>query len=152
MKRIELSFEPEPSLDHIEVRVRAAAEDEEVAQLLERIRARETERMTVMDETGAFQIIDVSGIISISVEGKQAKVVTESGRYTVRQALQTLEERLETGRFVRISRYEIVNLDKVLKYDFTLGGTLRLELSNGTETWASRRNIPSIRKKLTKGE
>ena len=152
MKKIDLIFEPEPSLDHIEVRVRAAVKDDDVAQLMERIRARETERMTVMDETGAFQIIDVSGIISISVEGKQAKVVTESGRYTVRQALQTLEERLEKGRFVRISRYEIVNLDKVLKYDFTLGGTLRLELSNGTETWASRRNIPSIRKKLTKEE
>ena len=43
---------------------------------------------------------------------------------------------------------EIVNLDKVLRYDFTLAGTLRLELTGGIETWASRRCIPVIRKRL----
>ena len=63
-----------------------------------------------------------------------------------------IEKKLTDKRFVRISRYEIVNLDKIIKYNFTLGGTLRLEFSSGMETWASRRNIPIIRKKLTERE
>ena len=55
---------------------------------------------------------------------------------------------LDKKHFLRISRFEIVNLNKVLRYDFTLAGTLRLELAGGIETWASRRCIPAIRKRL----
>ena len=58
------------------------------------------------------------------------------------------EEKLDPGKFVRVSRFEIVNLDKVTNFDFTLGGTLRLELTGGMETWASRRSIPIIKERL----
>ena len=68
----------------------------------------------------------------------------------MRQSLHDFEKKLDADNYVGISRYEIINLDKVRKFDFTLGGTLRLELAGGMETWASRRNIPLIRKKLLK--
>ena len=106
--------------------------------------------MTAVDGTGIR--IDPDEIVSVSVYGKLSQIVTEEERHTVRQTLQSLESKLQNGRFVRISRHEIVNLDKVKKYDFTLGGTLRLELAGGMETWASRRNIPLIRKKLLERE
>ena len=62
--------------------------------------------------------------------------------------IHSLKSALDAQRFVRISRYELVNLDMVRKFDFTLGGTLRLELAGGMETWASRRCIPAIRARL----
>ncbi len=101
------------------------------------------------DTDGALIKIDPDDVVSVSVSGKYAQLVTEKNRYTLRQPLQALESMPEFDRFVRISRYELVNVDKVVKFDFTLGGTLRLELAGGMETWASRRNIPLIRKKLT---
>ena len=55
-------------------------------------------------------------------------------------------------KFLRVSRFEIINLDMVRKYDFTLGGTLRIELENGMETWASRRYIPLIKERLSREE
>ena len=108
--------------------------------------------MLASDGEGNLTPVNLRDIVSVSVEDKQIVILTSGNRYTVRQPLQSFEERLKTavsGRFIRISRYEIVNLDKVRKFDFTLSGTLRLELAGGIETWASRRNIPAIRKKLS---
>ena len=152
MKKLNIRFEEDRTLDGIEVIVRASERDAEVAALLDGIAGKTPDLLTVNDFEGALLKIPVSDIILVSVDGKTVQIVTEKNRYTLRTALQSIEERLESRRFVRISRYEIVNLDKVLKFDFTLAGTLRLELAGGMETWASRRNIPTIRKKLMNRE
>ncbi len=156
MKRnTRILFEQDPSLDNIEITVRAPERDEETDRLIGQITAlsgTEPEKMTVTGEDGSLIRIRTADIVLLSVSGKKVHIVTDRDRYTVRQPLQSLEEGLASKRFVRISRYEIVNLDKVVKFDFTLGGTLRLELAGGMETWASRRNIPLIRKKLAGGD
>ena len=149
MKKIKVIFEQDQTLDAIEVTVRASERDAEVAVLLERIDGRSPEPLVVTDSDGALIKIAPDDVVSVSVSGKYTQLVTEKNRYTMRQPLQALENMPEFDRFVRISRYELVNIDKVVKFDFTLGGTLRLELAGGMETWASRRNISLIRNKLT---
>ncbi len=151
MRKIRVFFEEDPSLTEIEVRVRAPEKDGETENLIARISGEAPEALVVTGEDGALIRLLPDEIVSVSVSGKFVQIITEEKRCVVRQPLQTFEEKLGSGNFVRISRYEIVNLDKVLKFDFTLGGTLRLELAGGMETWASRRNIPQIRKKLMEG-
>ena len=146
-RRIRIVFEEDPAITDIEVLVRAPVRDGETEALLERIKEPPPGSLIVSDTDGAVRKIDQTGIVSVSVNGKLVQIVTEEDRLTVRQPLQSIEDKLDGKRFVRISRYEIVNLDKVVKFDFTLGGTLRLELTGGMETWASRRNISQIRKK-----
>lgn len=148
MKKITLRFEHDPSLDHIDVVIRAAARDEEVTALMERLSARPPDSFTVFDGLGNLRALSPDSIILASVEGKLVNIITEDGSWYTRQSLQSLEDTLDKSRFLRISRYELVNLNKVLRYDFTLAGTLRLELEGGIETWASRRCIPAIRKRL----
>ena len=150
--KLKIIFEQDPNVEDLEVRIRAKEPDEEVEALMNRIKGETTDQLTVTSVDGTYIKINPSDIVSVSVNGKLVQIITENERFTVRQSLQRFEENLEELRFVRISRYEIINLDKVLKFDFTLGGTLRLELVGGMETWASRRNIPLIRKKLTEGE
>ena len=88
-------------------------------------------------------------IILVSVEGKLVSLTASDGScWFTRQSLQSLEDALDKSRFARISRYELVNLNQVQRYDFTVAGTLRIELADGTETWASRRCIPAIRRRL----
>lgn len=149
MKKTEIRFERAPSLDRIEVLIRAPEEDAEVASLIEQLAARTQDPLTVFDGNGLVQTLRPEEIISASVAGKLVNIVTEDGSWYTRRTLQSLEEALDPRRFLRISRYELVNLDKVLRYDFTVAGTLRLELRGGIETWASRRCIPQIRKRLT---
>ena len=151
MKKPEIRFERDPSLERIEVLVRAPERNEGVEELLERLSGNSPDLLTVTGTDGSVCRIPEEDIVSVSVTGKQVQIITESGSYTARQSLQSLEERLDGEKFIRISRYELVNLLKVRKYDFTLGGTLRLELAGGMETWASRRCIPNIRRRLKEG-
>ena len=148
MKKITLRFERDPDLDHIDVVIRAAARDEEVTALMARLSEPPPGSLTVFDGLGGLRALSPDSIILASVEGKLVRIITGDGSWYMRQTLQSLEDMLDKNHFLRISRFEIVNLDKVLRYDFTLAGTLRLELTGGIETWASRRCIPAIRKRL----
>ncbi len=148
MKKKEVRFERDPSLDHIEILIRAPEEDAEVELLMEQLTARTQDPLTVFDGNGLAQTLRPEEIISASMDGKLVNIVTEEGSWYTRRTLQSLENVLDPRRFLRISRYELVNLDKVLRYDFTVAGTLRLELVGGIETWASRRCIPQIRRRL----
>ena len=148
MERREMRFEQDPSLDHVEIVVRAAERTGEVEALMEQIAMFCTDPLAVFDYNGCVRTLAPEDIVSVSTDGRMVHVVTESGSWYTRQSLQSLEAFLEGRRFVRISRFELVNLDKVRKYDFTVTGTLRLELVGGMETWASRRCIGDIRRRL----
>ena len=151
MLRRNIRFESDPSLDHLEIVVRGPAQNEEVTELLQELSGSTPDAVTVFDGYGNVQTLNATDIVSASMEGKLVHVVTENDSWYTRRTLQSLETILEGGRFVRISRYELVNLDKVVRFDFTIAGTLRLELVGGMETWASRRCIPDIRKRLKGG-
>ena len=148
MKKINVTFERDETLDGIYVTVRASVNDAEVSALIDRINSGGADTISV-SVGNVTDVVPVGDIVLLTVEGKTVNGITENDRFTARQPLNSLENILDPRRFVRISRYEIVNLAKVIRYDFTLGGTLRIELRGGMETWASRRCIPAVRRKLS---
>lgn len=148
MKTIRVHFEPEPALDHIDVVIRAPGMDEDVSALMDQLSGHPPDALMAFDGEGNLCSLSAGDIVMASVEGKLVSIVTEDGKWFTRRTLQSLEDELDSRWFIRVSRYELVNLRKVLRYDFTLAGTLRLELAGGMETWASRRCIPAIRKRL----
>ena len=148
MRERKIRLELDPALEGIEVLVRAPEEDGEVSALLELLGASPPDTVTVFDGNGLIRALAAQEIVSASVDGKLVSIVTEDGSWYTRRTLQSLEDALDARRFLRVSRYEIVNLTKVQRYDFTVAGTLRLELAGGMETWASRRCIPEIRRRL----
>ena len=149
LKKVHIRFEQDASLDHIDVVIRAPDQDDSVTDLINRISARPPDMLTAYDENGNVRKLDQKKIVLASVNGKVVDLITDDGIWHIRQTLQNLEDNLDKQRFVRISRYEMVNVEKILKYDFTVAGTLRIELTGGMETWASRRCIPAIRRRLT---
>ena len=148
MKHINVSFEQDETLDVIEVIIRASEEDKEVEDLKSRISENGAQSIAASNGGDTINIVPTADIILLSVNDKEVSIITEKDRFIARQPLNSIESGLDPKRFVRISRYEIVNITKVVRYDFTLGGTLRIELVGGMETWASRRCIPQIRKRL----
>ena len=148
MKKINIRFEQDDNEQGIDIVIRASEQDAQVSALIEKLTQQRPQRLTVLDGDRCPRVIEESDIIFISSEGKQMRIITEAGIYTAKQSLQSLEKLL--GRsFLRISRFELINLRKVRKYDFTIIGTLRIEFKNGMETWASRRYIPLIRERLS---
>ena len=145
MKRIEVRFERDMDLDHLDVLVRASERDSTVTRLMEDISGKPPASLTVTDTDGMTRRIVTDDLIAVSVQDKLTLLTTEDGRYTVRQPLQNMERALDPGRFLRISRHELINRDKIERFDFMSNGTLRLELSGGIETWVARRCIPEVR-------
>lgn len=148
MKKINVRFERDKTTDDIDVVIRAAEKDDQIVSLIEKLSTRESVKLTVLDRNNCSCVIDEDEIVFVSVNSKYVRVTAASGIYCAKQSLQSIEELL-SRKFLRVSRFELINLSMVRKYDFTIGGTLRIEFNNGMETWASRRYIPMIRERLS---
>lgn len=149
MKKIKVGFEKDEKLDCIEITIKASERDRLVDELIFTLEMSGRRLITVNEENNSVRTIPVDDIVIISVNGKMLSIVTENESFFLRRSLQSIESCLDDTRFIRISRYEIVNISKVARYDFTFRGALRMEFCNGTEAWASRRCIPAIRKLLS---
>ena len=150
MKAVKILFREDPSADGIDITISAKERDRQVEELIEKL-SDSNQSFTVYDAERKVYTITSDDIILISSADSKVNIITRGGSYFTNQSLQALEKTLDSTRFMRISRFEIVNIDKVSCYDFTTAGTLRLELTGGMETWASRRCIPEIRR-LLKGK
>ena len=148
MKKINVRFERDKTKDDIDIVIRSAEKDDQVVSLIEKLSAREAVKLTLLDRNNCSCVIDEEEIVLVSADGKNVRVTATSGIYCAKQSLQSIEELL-SRKFLRVSRFELINLSMVRKYDFTIGGTLRIEFNNGMETWASRRYIPLIRQRLS---
>ena len=71
--------------------------------------------------------------------------------YETKKPLYGIEEILDKKRFIRISQSETVNIKRVKNFDFSVAGTIGLELENGETTWVSRRRIKDVRTLLSGG-
>ena len=148
MKKINVRFERDKTTDDIDVVIRAAEKDDQIVSLIEKLSTRESVKLTVLDRNNCSCVIDEDEIVFVSADGKNVRITATSGIYCAKQSLQSIEELL-SRKFLRVSRFELINLSMVQKYDFTIVGTLRIEFNNGMETWASRRYIPLIRQRLS---
>lgn len=152
MKKVNVSFKQNRDLDSIDVVFAASEKDEEVISLMNRISDPLAGTLIVYDADGGRVTLPEDRIISISSGNKKLAICAEDGTYELRMSMQDAEELLNPFIFMRISRYEIINLGKVRRFDFSVTGTLRVEMEGGTETWASRRLIPAIRSRLAGGQ
>ncbi len=73
-----------------------------------------------------------------SAEGKQVVVHAESGVHSIRTSLVELERRLDSRRFVRVHRGEIVAFDAVAHLEPWDHGDGLLVLKDGTKVVLSR--------------
>lgn len=95
-----------------------------------------------------IEVIQQEDLIRVYAGSGKVFAVTEKGEYTLRFRLYEIEERLNPNQFVRISNSEIINLKKVNNFDLSFTGTIRVELTNGTAAYVSRRYVSKIKKIL----
>ena len=148
MKKVNVRFETEINKEDIDVLITASEKDGEVRALIDRVSDPLADALTVYDAEGRALILREEDIVSLSSSNKRVRILAAEAEYELRMSMQDAEKLLDPRTFIRISRYEIINLRKVERFDFSVSGTLRIGLSGGRETWASRRSIPGIKERL----
>jgi len=148
MKKVNVEFRPDPKRPDIGVTFTASEKDDDVDALMKRVSDPLDDTLTVFDSRNTATLLSEEDIISISSDNKKLKIIAENGEYELKKPLRDMEKQLHPVAFLKISRYEIINLGKVSKFDFSVTGTFRIVMKNGMVTWASRRLIPEIKKRL----
>jgi two-component system, LytTR family, response regulator len=87
---------------------------------------------------GKVRVVPVDQIDYIAASGPYAELYVGERRYVIRAAMQTLEERLDPRRFMRVHRSAIVRLDLVETLHRGAGGDYEVQLKGGTRLRVSR--------------
>lgn len=122
--------------------------NQKVADLVKELNQWMNDSMVGTDEKGEKCVLVLNQMICFYAQGQKVFAQDEQGIYSIPYKLYELEEKLDTTRFMRISKSEIVNLRKIKKLDLSLTGTIKIILSNGRETYTSRRNVSGLKKAL----
>lgn len=107
------------------------------------------ERIAV-DMRGQVKIVPVKQIDYIEASGPYAELHVGERKYLVRERMQTLEERLDPARFMRIHRSVIVRLDLVESLLKGAGGDYAVQLKGGTRLSVSRSRWEEVERALSK--
>ncbi len=132
----------------IELLVCHKESNEQVRKLVRELNDFVNENLIGTDFRGDKCKIAVSDVVRFYADG--SKVMAEVGKecYTIPYKLYELEEKLDEKQFIRISKSEIVNIRKIKKLDLSYTGTIKVILTNQTETYTSRRNVKKLKEIL----
>ena len=146
-QRVDIHVEIDPSREKPRVVIQAAEAGDLVDALIEAIErcADGTYPSIAVESGGSLVMLDPRDIIRLHTENRRVVIHTESGQYETRSSLQDIEKRLDTDHFVRISRFEVIHLDKAVGFDFSVTGTIKVMFEDGSETYVARRYVSAIR-------
>jgi two-component system, LytTR family, response regulator len=113
--------------------------NEKLTALLEEVRMRSgfLERM-VIKTGGRVIFLRTEEIDWIEAEGNYVKLHVGKDAYLLREGIGTMEERLDTNRFMRIHRSTIVNIDQIQEMRPWFGGDSCVILRGGAQLTLSR--------------
>ena len=149
--KINVRVEVDPGMEETQVVIRTGERTEAIENMIKAIeQCEDTEglKVTVYDGDRAV-LLDKADIIRVYIENRMLTVRAESGDYSSRLSLRDFEEMLDSDIFVRISRFEVVNLRKVTGFDMSMSGTIGITFEGGGETWVARRCVKNIQEKLS---
>ena len=104
-----------------------------------------------VEDKDSIVMLNQWDIFRMHTENRKLAVHTATGQYTSRASLQDIEKKLDPDCFVRISRFEIINLKKAAGFDFSTTGTIKVIFEDDSETWVARRYVNAIRELLSRG-
>ena len=148
--RIDISVEIDPACSIPRVVIRADRQSgtvDELIRAIERCMEEKYPPVTGYDED-TMVLVEQKEIVRVFTENRRLVIQAGTGVYRSRQTLREVEELLNGDHFVRISRFEIINLRRIRGFDLSIAGTIRVSFDDGTETWVARRYVRTIQEKL----
>jgi two-component system LytT family response regulator len=113
--------------------------NERLVGLLENLQTKK-DRLTrlVIRSAGRIVFLRVEEIDWIEAADNYVRVHAGKESHLIRETLQSLEKRLDSGKFLRIHRSFLVNLDRIRELQPIFHGDYAVKLADGTELTLSR--------------
>jgi two-component system, LytTR family, response regulator len=105
------------------------------------------ERIPV-ESRGKVRVVPAAEVDYIVSDGPYAELHVGDRRHIIREAMQTLEERLDPARFLRIHRSAIVQLDRIDSLLRQPNGDVEVQLKNGVKLRVSRSRREELERRL----
>jgi len=96
-------------------------------------------------ERNRILVVPTGDIERLEARGDYVALHVGSKRHLVQVTIADMERRLDPGRFVRVHRSHIVNLDYVVAFNTDPKGALEVELRGGTRLSVSRSRAQALR-------
>ena len=97
---------------------------------------------------GPTRLIRRDAILYVQSHGDFVRIVTEDGRYLLRNTLSEIERRWEPFGFVRVHRQYVANLARAVELRPFLGGTAELAFGDGQVIPVARRHGAELSRRL----
>lgn len=122
---------------------------ERLAHALQRVSTAPTRRARLfLRDGGQCWIVNTSEVTLFESDGNYTRVHVRGCRPLVRRSLNMIEPSLDPGRFFRVNRQQIVNLDAVERTHVDPDGMFVLHLHGGAVVAVSRRRSELLRARL----
>jgi two-component system, LytTR family, response regulator len=105
------------------------------------------ERIAV-EMRGQVRVVPVKQVDFITASGPYAELHVAEKRYVIRERMQTLEERLDPAKFLRIHRSAIVRLDLIETLLRSQGGDYAVQLRGGVRLKVSRGRVEELERRM----
>ena len=105
------------------------------------------ERIAV-EMRGKVRVVPVSQIEYITASGPYVELHTSERAYLIREAIHTLEEKLDPEHFLRIHRSIIVRVDLIDTFHRGAGGDYEVQLKSGARLRVSRSRREELERRL----
>jgi hypothetical protein len=91
-----------------------------------------------------IQVVYEKNILWVSAARDYAELHTACGTFLLRETMQSLQQRLDPARFVRIHRSRIVRWDQIIELTRLDNGEFKVKLIDGTLHRSSRTYAPAL--------
>lgn len=96
-------------------------------------------------DNGRIAVIKRNELYMIRAEEGRTRLFTEKAIYDAAKPLKDFEA---LSGFMRISKFCIINLDRIKCFDPMFSGTMQVTLKNGLKDYISRKYLPEMKKYL----
>lgn len=144
---MQIEIKTDSSYTETKILILTASVTEDIKNIIEKL-SEDVPQIITGCRNDKFEILEHKELIRIYANTGKVFAVTDKGEYCLRHRLYEIEERLDMHSFVRISNSEIINLKQVTDFDMNFAGTICVNLSNGEQTYVSRRYVSKIKKIL----
>lgn len=93
-------------------------------------------------------LLQYNDIYRVYSENKKIFAVTNDGKYLIKMRLYEVESMLTKHQFIKISRFEIINVMQIKEMKNLYSGNIEILFKSGESTYVSRRFVSKIKKKL----